>query len=225
MSRLDLVPTCDTVYVYQAALVCEDCAAKIMDRLDKKNVRDTGDSDDYPQGPHGDGGGEADSPQFCDSGPGCANAVKLAGLRIGCPLGNPLTVDGFLSLQMMISRDMFSPKKFSRLIGRLLYRVWGDRGRGDLLSPKPVPQILASLPPSLKRLVKRYRLEQVLLCDPENAYLLGHLGGEVHLLRAPVDYDDGEFKSLDVAAAPAAVLEGYDPWKLISQAIADGAWD
>lgn len=67
-------------YVYQAALWCEDCAEGVIEELDKAGTEDTGDSDDYPQGPYADGGGEADCPQHCD---GC-----------GCFLENPLTSEG-----------------------------------------------------------------------------------------------------------------------------------
>ena len=46
-------------YFYQAALWCEDCAGEIpRTRSD--------DSDDSPQGPYPDGGGESDSPQHCE---------------------------------------------------------------------------------------------------------------------------------------------------------------
>jgi hypothetical protein len=66
-------------YIYQAALYCENCASYIMDRdKDKPGPRE--DSNDWPQGPYPDGGGEADSPQHCD---GC-----------GIFLENPLTKEG-----------------------------------------------------------------------------------------------------------------------------------
>lgn len=229
MSWLDIVPTCDQVFVYQAALVCEDCAGQIMERLDKKGVVDEdGDSDTYPQGPYGDGGGEADSCQFCDSGRYCVNAVKVGDHKIGCPLGNPLTSDGIVELQLSIADDMFASKKFSRRIGRLLCHVWGESIRGALFHPRTPLQALGNLPASLKKLVKNYELRPVLLCDPDNAYLLGERRAAVleraDLLRAPVD-EEGEFHSVEVASLPMAVLEGGDPWKLLSQAVADGAWD
>lgn len=55
------------VYIYQAALVCEDCGEKIKRQLDARGIKDTGDSDAYPQGPYPDGGGEADTAQHCDA--------------------------------------------------------------------------------------------------------------------------------------------------------------
>lgn len=53
-------------YIYQAALLCPDCA-KIAPR-------------DDVEGPYDNGGGEADSPQHCD--------------HCGVFLKNPLTADG-----------------------------------------------------------------------------------------------------------------------------------
>ena len=67
------------VYIYRAALYCGDCGEAICHELDK-TCGPSDDSDDYPQGPYSDGGGEADFPQNCD---GC-----------GLFLENPLTSDG-----------------------------------------------------------------------------------------------------------------------------------
>ncbi len=82
-------------YIYQAALYCDDCAKGIKAELfendfarEKKFAREekspndpTGiDSGDFPQGPCPDGGGEADSPQYCD---GCGEFLE-----------NDLTTDG-----------------------------------------------------------------------------------------------------------------------------------
>jgi hypothetical protein len=69
------------VFIYKAALVCAACAASAINRLEMfaENV-DTGDSGDWPQGPHADGGGEADAPQHCDD---CHVFLE-----------NPLTADG-----------------------------------------------------------------------------------------------------------------------------------
>jgi len=50
-------------YVYCADLYCEECASFIRASVGRLN--DTGDSEDYPQGPYEDGGGESDSPQHC----------------------------------------------------------------------------------------------------------------------------------------------------------------
>jgi hypothetical protein len=75
-------------YVYQAALLCTDCAVEKMTCFEYTNMVMGGkwplpgwcDSTCYPQGPYSNGGGEADSPQHCD----------VCGLF----LENPLTGDG-----------------------------------------------------------------------------------------------------------------------------------
>lgn len=54
-------------YVYQAALLCDDCGlAKQKALLGTVHPSKDYDSDRFPQGPYADGGGEADSPQHCD---------------------------------------------------------------------------------------------------------------------------------------------------------------
>jgi len=57
-------------YIYCAALYCDECANRIKERLTAPaDVEDESsyDSDAYPKGPYLDGGGEADTPQHCDS--------------------------------------------------------------------------------------------------------------------------------------------------------------
>jgi hypothetical protein len=78
-------------YIYQAALLCTDCAVITMNEFELFNMLGASsspfrlskpwtDSDSYPQGPYPAGGGEADSPQHCDA--------------CGVFLENPLTGDG-----------------------------------------------------------------------------------------------------------------------------------
>ncbi len=78
------------VYMFQAALLCEDCGKATCEQLrasiqalhpefDEGN-ESSFDSDDYPKGPYSNGGGEADGPQVCD--------------HCGTFLQNPLTPDG-----------------------------------------------------------------------------------------------------------------------------------
>lgn len=73
-------------YVYQAALICEDCADCIVEELmDFVGPQGREDSETWPQGPYADGGGEADSPQHCDN--------------CGLFLENPLTSYGWDEVQ------------------------------------------------------------------------------------------------------------------------------
>lgn len=75
------------VYVYQAALLCEDCGVAVC-----KAQPVSDDSGKYPQGPYDDGGGVADSPQHCD--------------HCNVFLENPLTPDGVAyAMDQWIDRD------------------------------------------------------------------------------------------------------------------------
>jgi len=60
-------------YVYQAAMLCEECGEKTMRKLkaagkapEDPQDEESYDSDEYPKGPYPDGGGESDSPEHCD---------------------------------------------------------------------------------------------------------------------------------------------------------------
>lgn len=73
--------------IYGGACYCVPCGTAIRRRLEGAGApyhadsdETTYDSNDYPKGPYPDGGGEADSPQHCDS--------------CGLHLENPLTPDG-----------------------------------------------------------------------------------------------------------------------------------
>lgn len=52
------------MYAYNAAIWCDDCAAKVQAELDAKGIEDSGDSDHYPQWCSDDS--EFDSPEHCD---------------------------------------------------------------------------------------------------------------------------------------------------------------
>lgn len=74
------------VYMYCAAFYCQACGEKLCATEAKPAGMDptnesTWDSDEYPKGPYPNGGGEADTPQHCDS--------------CGVFLQNPLTTDGY----------------------------------------------------------------------------------------------------------------------------------
>ena len=67
-------------YIYQAALYCDDCSKEIKKRQDRVGSSLQYDLGDPPKGPFPNGGGEADSPQYCD---GCGEFLE-----------NDLTTDG-----------------------------------------------------------------------------------------------------------------------------------
>lgn len=77
-------------YIYQSALLCDGCGRETIRTLANARYPDTGDSDDFPQGPYPDGGGEADTPQHCD--------------QCGEFLENPLTAEGIRCLVEALCR-------------------------------------------------------------------------------------------------------------------------
>lgn len=244
MSWLDSVPVSTDVYVFQAALICEDCGKQVIQALKKKGITDTGDSDDFPQGPYGDGGGETDTTQFCDRMHDCVNRVHIAGAStfsgkhtIGCPLGNPLTSAGAEDLRRQLVEEILSPEEFMRHIGRLNHRVWKDYTEPeDTLVKLSLKEIPATLPKSLHKHISSWLRAPlshnakvlpsigIMLLDSENVYLIGQRGSELQLIRSAID-DDGEFGNFETVSMPAAVGDGYDGEKLLRDAITDLAWD
>jgi hypothetical protein len=219
---LDSVPVSETAYVFRSSLLCEDCARREIAFLESKGVLDEGDPDEYPQGPYGDGGGEADSAQFCGQGRLCLSPAVVFGHKVGCPLRNPLTKDGIVALFEGVKRDLASNRTFDQLLGRLLTRVWGDYLDGCLGR-----FILPASLPSLERLTSnKYALNPVALADADHLYVLGVSTAqrEHYLLRANVD-DEGKFSLLEAVAVPTEAVDGYPVEKLLRQAVEDGAWD
>lgn len=51
-----------SMYIYKGDVYCEDCGLEIAESLQSQGVRDTGDSDDFPQQATV---GEADYPMHC----------------------------------------------------------------------------------------------------------------------------------------------------------------
>ena len=79
-------------YIYQAAFLCEECANKTCDvivRNEDQPYKPSENSDQWPQGPYANGGGEADCPNHCD--------------HCGVFLENPLTTDGYAYVRESVS--------------------------------------------------------------------------------------------------------------------------
>jgi hypothetical protein len=68
------------VYIFNADIFCANCANEMIDECRERGIDDDSDSDQFPQGPYPQGGGEADCPQHCSS---CHAFLE-----------NPLTGDG-----------------------------------------------------------------------------------------------------------------------------------
>jgi len=226
MSWLDMIPVSTTVYAFQAALLCEDCGTTMVNYLKEHGVVDDGDSGTFPQGPFQDGGGEADGPQFCDRGRECVNALGMTphGRKIGCPLDNPLTSDGALTLVQMIKSDLVSSDAHQRLVGRLLAKVWQPYAvPAEHLGPwdprKKMPYF------AVRKLLNELGLKvaRPVALDTESIYLVAEKDNDAsYLLRSAVN-DDGSFTKVDSIIVPTSA--SYDPYELVAEAVTDSAWD
>ena len=99
-------------YAYRSALYCEPCGLAIIAREfpawpnGEDPQYDTGDSNDYPQGPYADGGGEADSPHHCDA---CMALLE-----------NPLTDDGMAYVRNVVAVETERCGKLGRPVSELV---------------------------------------------------------------------------------------------------------
>ena len=232
MSWLDSVPTCDSAYVFQAAFLCEDCAEQIIAELEAAGKEDTGDSDDFPQGPYSNGGGEADSPNHCDSNERCVNKVQIPGGKpIGCPLANDLTSDGEAYVVEAIAKDILTDDPHARHVGRLWMKIYEPR-LNDLINLRPSTQRHSALPHKLtlalhplfnNKIVDRWLLD----IYTDLHYLYGATmtkEGEIPLLwRLEID-DDGNFVDLQTVELPPMEFPGKDSERAIEDAWKEGAY-
>jgi hypothetical protein len=225
MSWLDDVAICTTIYIYQAALVCSDCGDAIANELLKKNVTDDGDSGTFPQGPYGEGGGEADGAQFCDSGCDCMNAVEVeSGRKIGCPLGNPLTRDGAEALRESIRRQILAPTKYERRLGRLLCRVWRDYTETPLVRVLPNQVSSKVLHDSLVYLRRdeKCEVQPTLFTDLEHVYGLATNPNKTLAWRITAT-EDGGLTDLGTLKMPN-YTKSTTTEELVAEAIAADDW-
>lgn len=110
-------------YIYAAALFCEACVASLLgvgvdgirSEIDKRRkahgIPDGAtDTDNVPDGPYSDGGGEADTPTHCD--------------KCNTFLGNPLTADGYAYVRGAISDGGGNPEVLAEWAE--FYGIQGD---------------------------------------------------------------------------------------------------
>ena len=226
-SWLDNVEPCTDVYVYQAAFLCSDCATAVIEELEKEGQVDTGDSDDWPQGPHGDGGGEADSPNHCDAGPKCKNALVVPnGTKIGCPLGNPLTRDGEKYVAECVARSIVEDKQ-SFFVGRLWMKIY-DHVKPDQLIRIPADYISPKLERALGWLKSddRTTYRHELYTDLNHLYgaAFSDTGAKITLWRLDLT-DNGGFAGLSVVHLPGQEHPARTIEDMLDEAFAEDAWE
>jgi hypothetical protein len=226
------VPTSDDVYTYQGALYCDDCAEQIIEELDAQGAEDDGDSEQYPQGPYSDGGGESDIPQHCDNGAQCVNAVQVpGGAKIGCPFGNPLTDESASHLVEAIAKDVLRQDDHARAIGRLWCLIYPDVGTAELIKiTAGGRQVCAFWPANLGELFTALDLGEgcavSCICYTDIDYLYGSAlrPGAIVLWRAEIT-PEGNFANLENVALPESEASERTVADMITEAVRDGAWD
>lgn len=230
---IELVPVCSDVYVYQADLICEDCGNKIIKQLKKEKVEDTGDSDRFPQGPHSDGSGEADSPYHCGMNEKCINKVHIpGGVSIGCPLGNPLTSEGATYVREVVARDITDESAHKRRVGRLWAHIYSN-----VLRDCPLHRIdlaKTSIANSLIKTLEKYKNTEKAKILPEiftdcsyiygSAYSPGKFSPITNLWRTKAN-DTGRFSPLEILLLRPSEIHERTHQDMIEEAISEGAWD
>ena len=228
-SWLDHVEPCTDVYVYQAAFLCSDCAEAVIEELEKEGQVDTGDSDDWPQGPHGDGGGEADSPNHCDMMDKCKNALAVPnGAKIGCPLGNPLTDDGNKYVVENVVKNCLSQNAHRRGVARLWMKIY-DYLKTDQLIRVPVPSDggTTKLEKALGWLKSddHTRPKEEFYTDLNHLYgaAFSDTGTKITLWRLDLT-DNGGFAGLSVVHLPGQERPARTIEDMLDEAFAGDAW-
>jgi len=231
MSWLDKIAPSTEAYAYHGQLLCRDCAAKISSQLPPSNVFDNGDSDTFPQPVNEPGGGESDDTNFCGCGSVCKNAVSIANHKIGAPLGNQLTQYGWESLGESIHRLMLSPRKYDRLLSRLLRHVWNSYLPviGAPVRAKPL-WMKNRFPTSLDRALRSYEksrgrtpLPVTICCDVDCAYLIYPNDYQIDFLQIALS-DEGEYQGARLVSIPLGAQKD-DVLLDLADLISEGAWD
>jgi hypothetical protein len=224
---LTLVPTCDA-YAYNAALICEDCADKTIEKLDDERAENTGDSNDFPQGPVENN--ESDSPGHCDNNEHCTNAVKIpGGKKIGCPLTTILTSDGVEYTRNKIAEHILFGTPHQKCIGRLwLYLYSSQLGNFPLIQLHNQPiEVAAPLKKALSILSKTATIEPKVFSDLEYVYgtaVPARHYNAVGLWRLSIS-DTGKLGDLKTALLPASELQESSVVDILTAAISEEAWD
>ena len=222
---LDSVLPCPTVYIYQSALICEGCAHRLLRYRPHRTGEDTTDPDHCPQGPYSNGGGEADAPQYCDVGAECVGRIEVLGkLKIGCPLGNPLTNEGESYTIETIARSVLSIEDSKRAAGRLWRHLYKEIKPAELLqltshgSPSNLGTLLDKIPP------KEARIPFKMWTDLDYLYGAALSRDGVSLWRVEIT-PEGNFDHLKTVLLPAMEFPGRTIEDAIKEAVGSGAWD
>jgi hypothetical protein len=203
-------------FIYQGNILCKSCARDLKKVLREKNVEDTGDSGDWPQGPYPDGGGEADSPTHCGNGKDCLESLDIgSGIPIGVWLENPLTEKGLKFVAERLAENFNSPRRHGRLVNNYWRCVYHDE----------LMQWLAGRLIKLTTTTDPDKVHEFIDCD--YAYtvdLSGNLKGTHNMCRWELS-EDGHLKHPRVIVVPEEAMKGVAPEKMLRDAIDEGAFE
>jgi len=202
-------------YVYQGNIYCEKCTRHLLAQLNNKGVEDTGDSNDYPQGPYLNGGGEADSPQHCGNGRECQRPIELgSGHLVGDWLENPLTNEGLQYIANQLAENFNSPHAMKRLVPNFWRLAYHD----DLMNWLAGRLIMLTT-------TTRQFTREFMDCDyMYSVDLQGNLQGTNSMCRWSIN-DDGHLKDPKLVEVPEEVMKSSTPEKMLREAIDEGAFD
>ena len=228
---ISFVPTSSDAYIYQADLICEDCGNDTIARLEKMGIKDTGNSDGFPQGPHSDGGGESDSPQHCGMGARCANRIHIpGGATIGCPLGNPLTSDGVKYLCENLANDIVSTDAHHRKVGRLWAHIYSDCLRDCPLIPLSTKFLKTPIAHSLIKILEHLKKKERTPIMPEiftdcSCIYGGMTSSDKTILWRVEATNDGSYGDPETVYLPPSEAHERTLQDMVEEAISEGAWD
>jgi hypothetical protein len=237
------VPALGDVYMFQGALLCEDCGQSVQNKIRAagkapENETDEGsfDSDDFPKGPFGDGGGESDTINHCYNGTSCPNAIELpCGSKIGAWLGNDLTNDGVDWLVQSIRSSIFTNDNHNRQVNRL----WNLKYWDSISGFNPIDPVTESNMES--NLVKQFvseiggaqpRLGNQVWYDMDCLYGF-YLQKAVPDRKQPASLivwksdilPDGSLNKPSKVELPISEAQEREPDDILAELIGDGAWD
>ena len=239
----ELIPALDDVYMFQGSLCCEDCGEDIRARLRKEGKapededdEESFDSDDFPKGPFGDGGGEADSVHHCDSNESCLNAIELpCRSKIGAWLGNDLTDEGADWLARSVRESIFRDDAHGRQVNRLWSLKYGDRisrlnsvepATGSDLDSPLAKKFIAAIGGLQSQLASQVWSDQDSLYGFRLLKAAPRIGQPASLLVWRSDVlPDGSLDLLRKVELPPSEAREREPRDILEEMIEDCAWD
>lgn len=221
---LDTVTVYDP-YAYMSNVICQDCARRIIEELESENVRDTGDTNDFPQGLSSSE--ETDSPAHCGEHSLCVNAVQIpGGSKIGCPLSCSLTSDGVEYTRASVAKHILFGTAHQKGVSRLWRHLYADQ-----IKDGPLIQLTDKiLPPAVRKELEVLTHNEAKV-SPQTFTDLDYIYGTASdplaltLWRLEIYANDAGYGLLDTAQLPPSESSENNSASLLEDAIRELAWD